>query len=388
MNTLSTSGRLHGLDTLRACAISLVLMSHYAVVVSHQSTFGVLTDMGWMGVDLFFVLSGYLIGNQVISALVKGEGFSLSTFFARRLLRTLPNYYVVLALYFLLPENLAGSATASIWRFLSFTQNMGLHFGETFSHSWSLCVEEQFYLLLPLLAVLIVSVKKPLTLAWVTLFAAVGIGMTVRGYAWWAHGQQAMTDIDYGVRIYYASAARFDELLPGVAIALLQNCHQKRFAQILRRGNLLLTLGIVSSCLMMYLMKTYFDNDSGFNGYLMTFGFSLLAWSFAILTMAALSPTSLLHRCRVPGAERLALWSYAIYLAHKPIFKLLLAPMAYFNIDINAPLGISLIMVLAIAGGWLLFRVVETPFMTLRSNYFPSTRLITPTCPTSQQKTY
>ncbi len=79
-NSLNAANRLYGLDTLRALAISLVLMSHYGVVVSHKPTFGFLTDIGWMGVDLFFVLSGYLIGNQVISAFAWGEGLSLKTF--------------------------------------------------------------------------------------------------------------------------------------------------------------------------------------------------------------------------------------------------------------------------------------------------------------------
>jgi len=374
MNTLSVAGRLHGLDTLRACAISLVLMSHYGVVVSHKPTFGFLTDIGWMGVDLFFVLSGYLIGNQVISAFARGDSFSVKTFFARRLLRTLPNYYVVLALYLIFPVDLAGTATASISRFLSFTQNIGMHFGETFSHSWSLCVEEQFYLILPLVAVLIARAKKSLRLAWSVLIAAILTGVFVRGYAWLAHGRESMTDVDYAVRVYYSSFARFDELLPGVAIALLKNYHTTVFDNITRRGNLLLVLGSTAFAVMVYLMLNYFDTGDGFNFYLMTFGFTLLAASFAILTMAALSPTSFLYKIRVRGAENLALWSYAIYLAHKPIYKVMVAPMKDLNIDINAPLGISIVMVVAIVGGWLLFRLIETPFMQLREKLFPATR--------------
>jgi len=211
-------------------------MSHYGVVVSHKPTFGFLTDIGWMGVDLFFVLSGYLIGNQVISAFAWGEGLSLKTFFARRLLRTLPNYYVVLALYFVFSAELAGSATAPIWRFLSFTQNIGLHFGETFSHSWSLCVEEQFYVILPLVAVMIARYKKSLKLAWGILIVAILAGMSFRGYSWLEYGRQSMNDGDYAVRIYYSSFARFDELLPGVAIALLKNYHTALYEKSPARG--------------------------------------------------------------------------------------------------------------------------------------------------------
>lgn len=101
---------MHGLDTLRAAAITLVFMYHYMVFVSHENTFGFLSEIGWVGVDLFFALSGYLIGNQIFSALANGEIISLKAFYARRFFRTLPNYYVVLALYFLLPF-FAGTAS-------------------------------------------------------------------------------------------------------------------------------------------------------------------------------------------------------------------------------------------------------------------------------------
>ena len=92
-----------GLDTLRALAIVLVFMNHYMLFVSQRATFGWLGEIGWAGMDLFFALSGYLIGNQILSALRRQqsgpERFSLWRFYARRFLRTLPNFYVVLALY-------------------------------------------------------------------------------------------------------------------------------------------------------------------------------------------------------------------------------------------------------------------------------------------------
>ncbi|HEX8603896.1 MAG TPA: acyltransferase, partial [Pseudoduganella sp.] len=144
IRTTPTIPRLAGLDTLRALAIVLVLMSHYHGFVSHAPTFGIMGRIGWAGVDLFFVLSGYLIGNQLLAPAARGEGLSMKTFFARRLLRTLPNYYAVLAVYLLLPDSpIAGQSMAPVWRFLTFTQNFGLEYGQTFTHSWSLCIEEQ-----------------------------------------------------------------------------------------------------------------------------------------------------------------------------------------------------------------------------------------------------
>ncbi len=376
MAASTPTARLNGLDTLRAAAIILVLISHYTVVVSGKNTFGFLSEIGWAGVDLFFVLSGYLIGNQVFASQANGATFSLKTFYIRRALRTLPNYIVLLALYWLFPAQLAGKATAALWRFLTFTQNFGMHPGETFTHSWSLCVEEQFYLILPVVAILIAASRRQRTLAWCIIAAAIGAGVTIRGMAWLEHGRNAISSNDYYQHIYYSSFARFDELLPGVAIALLKNFHPAQYQRILRRGNALLLAGVLATASMFYLFAHFQDIEGyGVGFFMSTFGYSLLAASFGILTLAALSPASLLHRLRVPGATSIALWSYALYLAHKPIFKLAIAPMAALHIDTDSVPGIGLIMLASLLGGWLLYRLVETPFMRLRERLSPATTL-------------
>jgi peptidoglycan/LPS O-acetylase OafA/YrhL len=105
-----------------------------------------------------------------------------------------------------------------------------------------------------------------------------------------------------------------------------------------------------------------------------TLGFSLLAMSYALLLMAALSPSSLLSRVGVPGATSLALWSYAVYLMHKPIFMLAAPHLRRMNVDTGAPLTVLLVFAAGIFGGWLLFRFVETPFMRLRARWYPSNR--------------
>ena len=132
--------RMHGLDTLRALAIILVFMFHYPRDSHEHSIFGIFGNFGWVGVDLFFVLSGYLIGNQIFASLIKNNAFSLKSFWYRRLLRTLPNYWFVLALYFLIPgfREWHLPMSAPLWKFLSFTQNLGLHSG-AYSHAWPLC---------------------------------------------------------------------------------------------------------------------------------------------------------------------------------------------------------------------------------------------------------
>ncbi len=357
--------RIHGLDTLRASAIVLVLMYHYGVVLRGKD-FGYLGAIGWIGLGLFFVLSGYLIGNQTLQGLARGGEFSLKVFFARRLLRTLPNYYLILAVYVVFASTLGGTSTAPLWRFITFTQNIGLHYGETFTHSWSLCIEEQFYVILPVVCLLLARFRTSIRLGWTVIALSILAAMTFRGLAWWNDGRYPIS-----AELYYSSFARFDELLPGVAIAMLRNFHRDLFEKILRGGNALLVAGVALTCLVLQ----GFDDKFVHSFFMTTFGFTLLAFSLSLLVMAALSPRSLLARIRLPGAASLALWSYAIYLAHKPVYKIVGDWLVSNEINVHAPAGIAFVILAGIASGWILYRLVETPFMHLRSRWFPANRM-------------
>ncbi|MYM23792.1 acyltransferase family protein [Duganella sp. FT135W] len=362
------TARLRGLDLLRAAAILLVLMSHYQGFVSHAETFGVIGASGWAGVDLFFVLSGYLIGNQILAPIARGQEFSLKVFFARRLLRTLPNYYVVLAVYLLVAQlfphsAILGKSTSSIWQFLTFTQNFGLAYGQTFSHSWSLCIEEQFYVVMPLVVLALARWTRSARPAWCLLGAAILAGIAARSYAWLVFGHNA-----HAAEVYYSSFCRSDELLFGVAIAMLRNFHADQFARLTRHGNVLLVVGLS----MAVAVLACFANEMPTPFLVSALGYSLVAASFAVLTCAALSPNCLLNRIWVPGASSLALWSYAIYLAHKPIFMLLNPWCERLGVDPESPLCILVIVAIASLGGWVLFRLVETPFMNLRARWYPA----------------
>ncbi len=358
-----TPTRLPGLDTLRAAAIAWVLMSHYSSFVSHRPVFGAVGDVGWAGVDLFFVLSGYLIGRQIALPLARGQDWSAGHFFARRLLRTLPNYLVVLAVYVAFPgPPIGGSSAAPLWRFLTFTQNFGLAYGQTFTHSWSLCIEEQFYLALPLAALAFARWRRHPALAWAAVAAGIAAGVAARAVAFAQHGHDA-----FDAAVYYATSCRFDELLPGVAIAILEAFHPALSDRVRRHGHLLLAAGVLASAAVLGAM------DTGAAGPLATtaFGYSAVALAFGLLVLAALSPASLLHRVRVPGAASLALWSYAVYLAHKPVFMALAPQLARWQVDAAAWPVVGAVMAAGIGAGWALFRVVETPFMRLRSRWFP-----------------
>ena len=371
MTVHSSAPRIHGLDTLRALAIVFVVLHHYVLFVSRGDTFGWVGEIGWVGVDLFFALSGYLIGNQIFAAMRSPQGFSLGHFYGRRLLRTLPNYYFVLGLYFLSPAFRDNLALPPLWEFLTFTQNINLKPGTAFSHAWSLCIEEQFYLLLPACALLIAAVrssKTSLRWAWGAIILAFAAGMAVRGVVWTELVDGSARPMNHYYRyIYYSTFCRFDELVAGVALALLKNFHAGAWRRLTAHGNLALGAGsaVVSISFVLFLSDHY--------GFAMTvFGYPMLALGFALLIVAALGQRSLLRSLRRPGAQQLALWSYALYLTHKQVCILAAGPLAERGFGPESPVAIGVSLALSLLSGWLLYRLVETPFMALRERYLPS----------------
>jgi peptidoglycan/LPS O-acetylase OafA/YrhL len=362
------TSRIHGLDTLRALAVTLVVLHHYVLFVSGRPTFGWVGEIGWVGVDLFFALSGYLIGNQIFAALRQRGGLPLRRFYARRLLRTLPNFYAVLALFVLWPVWRGSEALLPLWKYLSFTQNVALEPGTAFSHAWSLCIEEQFYLALPACAVAGAALRRRgggAAWAWAALGLAFAAGMAVRA-AIWLGGEQGAGWLHYYYQnIYYATWCRFDELLAGVALAFARQHHPVTWRRALAHGNAWLAAGagLTGAGCALFLADRY--------GFAATvFGFPLLAVGFALLVLAALCPGSLLARVRVPGAGRLALWSYAVYLTHKQVCILVARGMGTARLGTEHPATVAAALLASLLAGWILFRIVETPFLRLRDRWY------------------
>lgn len=368
MSTSPRSRRVHGLDTLRALAVSLVVLHHYVLFVSGRATFGWVGELGWAGVDLFFALSGYLIGNQIFAAMGSGEAFSLRHFYARRFLRTLPNFLVVLALYFLWPTFRGDAPLLPLWKYITFTQNIALEPGTAFSHAWSLSIEEQFYMLLPALALAGAALGNSRRAAWIAIALAFGAGMLCRADAWLDHVQgHANWMRSYYKYIYYSSFCRFDELLAGVALALLKNQQPALWQRLSRHGNAFLAGGVAVTLLACAL---FLHDHFGFA--VTVFGYPLLALGIAMLIFAGAAEGSFLRETRVPGAGSLALWSYAIYLTHKQLCIMIGDALRSAGHDVESPAAIALMLFASIVAGWLLYRLVETPFMVLRERYLPS----------------
>jgi len=369
-----------------------VIIAHYFGEVGHG--FAALT-FGWVGVDLFFVLSGYLIANQLFAGVARGRAVSLPRFYARRALRTLPVFWVVLAAYVLFPAALGGRTPPPLWRFLTFTQNIGLQAGTAFSHAWSLCVEEQFYLVLPVVLVvgaflaraggrgardahdpgaLAAATAMPRGLTrvhgWCLLAALMALGVVSRTVLWQRYGAG---DQQYGYMawIYYSTLCRFDEFIPGVAVAMLKNFHRPTWDRLMAHGGAIFAFGAVATFAMLTAADVAsFADDGGYRFFMTAFGYSLLALSFALLVAAALSPARTPLAWRVPGAASIALWSYSIYLSHKPLAIFLAHQLK--PLDPPEAVRVAAVTLACVVLGGLLHRFVETPFMTLRDRRWPS----------------
>ncbi len=371
---VSQNPRLQGLDLLRALAISLVFMYHYMVFVSHEPTFGWLSRIGWVGVDLFFVLSGYLIGNQLFKGIAQQQTLSFRRFYWRRALRTWPVFWLVLALYFLLPQLLGGNPPPPLWRFLTFTQNYQLMPGTAFSHAWSLCIEEQFYLVLPIVVWFCLKVGRSTKVhhAFGLMLVLIAAACVYRYQMWLLYGSESAGQTRYfNAFIYYSSFARMDELLPGLALALFKNAYPGRWQRLANHQQRLQCIAFAAVAIMLYILLNYsYIKGQGYGFFTTVFGYSLLAMAFALLLASALQPHSLLARFRVPGAATLALWSYSLYLVHKPIGFIITTQAKTTGWSATTVLILNIVLSLVVSG--VLYKLIEAPAMKLRDRIAPS----------------
>jgi peptidoglycan/LPS O-acetylase OafA/YrhL len=179
--------------------------------------------------------------------------------------------------------------------------------------------------------------------------------------------------------IYYASVCRFDELLPGVALALLREAHPQAWQRLTAHG--MRSFGFGLAFTVAVLAWFHLGHERAGGGFAFgpsVFGYPLLALAFAVLTLSALSAGSPLQRWRVPGAASMAAGSYAMYLVHKPVFSAARPLLQTLGLEARGTGGVALLLVLSLLAAAALHFTVERPFLRWRDRRFPAQPAGTP----------
>jgi peptidoglycan/LPS O-acetylase OafA/YrhL len=253
---------------------------------------------------LFFVLSGFLIASQLFKQIIKDGRFSMREFYPKRLFRIIPIYLFVVGRYFLIPFFREKEALPPYRKFLTYTQNFNLDAanGGTFSHVWSLCVEEHFYLFLPV--TLLFFVKVGFKYSYLMLIGVFLLGFFTRLYGWNTFIDEAPSAISPINRwleiVYYPTYNRFDGLLVGLAIAAFYNYDPKIVKKVSNYGNSLIFIEII------VLSGAYIfaSEDMAFSTTI--FGFPLISIGFGFVLLSAISSSIFLYRWKIKSSTLIA----------------------------------------------------------------------------------
>ena len=265
---------------------------------------------GWAGVDLFFVLSGFLIGSQLLADAASHGRVDARRFYLKRAWRILPPYFVVLLLYNVWPEFREAPNLDPAWHFILFIMNFGRQ-GEAFSHAWSLCVEEHFYLILPLIVA--ASTWRP---AWFQPRKVAAIFIVVLGGGLILRLALLASGAPFYPAIYRPTFTHLDGLTVGVGLAVLRTYRWAQLEKFCRRPWLLNLSGMAIIAFGLWL----YSGSIPVVG--QVFGFFLVAFGFGLAVAAAIAPHAWLARHKIPGAGSVATLAYAIYLTHKQMLHL------------------------------------------------------------------
>lgn len=327
------------IDGLRAVAVLLVLLFHLQLGVPG----------GYIGVDVFFVISGFLITGIIKREIEQGE-FSFAGFYARRARRILPALLAMMlvssfaAIIILLPTDLERYAKSVVAALLSVSNfwfwSQGGYFGPVLEkapmlHTWTLAVEEQFYILLPIVLVLLYR-HAP---RWVGRLLLLTCGGTFAASAWFVSTRTP--------EVFYFSPFRAWELLLGSLLAfyplpvVVSNVHRQLIAAV--------GLVLVVAPAFLYTGNTVFPGPLAA---LPCIGAAVLIW---IGTTGESAVGKLLKN---PVMVFVGLISYSLYLWHWPVL-VFAKHVADGSLKLEGRLGIGLISVLLATLSW---RFVETPF--------------------------
>ena len=362
--------RLLGLDHLRAIAISFIFLFHYFILSGgHPEWLPDLAKFCWTGVDLFFVLSGFLISSQLFVQLKKKGAISLKLFLLKRIFRIIPAFLITVVLYFSLPFFREKESLPPLWKFLTFTQNLGLNIKDsgTFSHCWSLCVEEHFYIILPLTLILLQHSNLIKRGYWLLIFLFL-FGFIIRIYSYKHLFLPNIEDenswLYWYKYVYYPTYNRLDGLITGVAIAVIYQFLPTLWITLTRFGNLFILLSLI------VLTAAYFLCNDQMTLEASVFGFPLIAIGYGCMVFGAISPTSFLYKWNSNITKIIAKLSYSIYLTHKGVIHITHQLTKVYIPDDNLMMLICIITCITFA--YLLNRIIEKPFMKLHNSLIES----------------
>ena len=343
--SIASNGRAASLDVLRCIAILLV-------IGFHLDFYSVWSRLGWVGVDLFFVLSGFLISGRLFSEYLQTERISFRRFFWRRAMKIWPPFYlfvVVVGILFFYYRR--GSFP---WQpFLAtslFTQNYFRSYpliaGGAFVHLWSLAVEEHFYVLLPLLFLFLLRHRRaapfsalPLLFVIISAICLLARFLTVRT------GTMA-----------WASHLRMDSLFAGVTLRYFFHFKPAVFHMLAGTRNLAVAAVLLVPAALL-------DCHSWF---MQTVGLTGLWCSFTLVLAWSMQREELFAGSRIfKFAAGIGFYSYSIYLWH-----------LFFIVEFNS-LGRTAFafwaaLATAMGFGILMSKIVEWPVRLLRDRWLPT----------------
>lgn len=314
MNESLSPGNRHipSLDGLRGLAILLVIAFHYFATTP-------IFVFGWTGVDLFFVLSGYLITGRLLTTL--GRPGYFTTFYRNRILRIFPLYFGTLLIFFLGIRFLAKDTTEPLlnyyllhWKsFFLFTENWTFirydkPAGPWLTHFWSLAVEEQFYLFWPLF-IYYLQKTKPRQLLFTFIFLLI---IAVR--CTWFYFQPHPGSTTF---FYFNTFFRMDSLVLG---ALLAQLHLEKklvprnvFAPLFVISGLALTISFI-----------FLASPQPWHPFFETIGYSLIAvFAACLIHQSVAYPNSLLTRVFSTTALKfIGKISFGLYVIHFPVYQI------------------------------------------------------------------
>lgn len=364
--------RWRTLDGVRAIAILLVIPHNADIYPADPGSLwplAMIASLGWIGVQLFFVLSGFLITGQLLDA--TGSPHYFRDFYLRRALRILPLYYLTLVVGLILlpalssaPSLASSEHTGQVWLWL-FLIKWVQPFGQTihgFEHFWSLAVEEQYYLAWPF--VVLVYRESGLLRA---CFAAVALAVVTRT-ALLLSGTPHEAN-------YMFTVCRMDALALGAIAALLVR-RPATAERIADRGNLVLLLAALGLGLLALATHVYSTSDP----LMQILGYSLLAVGFAagILVLAAREQTErgtwLERVLAIAPLRAVGRYSYAMYVFHLPLVIALTPAIRRWFAGTGQALPLIVALLVGIAtfvAGAISYHVFEKHLLALKTRVAP-----------------